>query len=113
VTDAGEQFVSEALQPVAGTLDLSGMARGEPGLPRRFIWRDEEHEVAEVLETWKSCGLSSGDLYLRRHWYKIRTQGGLVLTIYCQRTGVSKSSRKSRWWVYSMEGREGLRDQGT
>ncbi len=107
----GEEFISEALTPVPGTLDSAGMARGEPGLPRYFTWRAAEYEVAEVLETWKTSGLSSGELYLRRHWYRIRTTSGLVLTIYCQRTGMSggAKSRKARWWVYSAEGSAGAR----
>lgn len=99
-----EQFISEPLTPVPGMLDTSGMARGEPGLPRRFTWRDEQHDVADILETWKTSGRDMGELYLRRHWYKIRTTGGLVLTIYCQRTGLSGGAKKhkSRWWVYSL-----------
>ncbi|MFG0252633.1 MAG: DUF6504 family protein [Phycisphaerales bacterium JB038] len=108
--DEAEQLVSEAMKPVPGTLDPSGMARGEPGLPRRFVWRDEEHEVAEVLETWKTSGLDAGELYLRRHWYKVRTQAGRILKIYCQRTGASPTARKSRWWVYSVEGTKGPGD---
>ena len=36
-----EEFVSEAIQPVVGTTDTAGMARGGPGLPRRFVWRGE------------------------------------------------------------------------
>ena len=32
-----EEFVSEPIKPVAGTFDTVGMARGEPGLPGRFI----------------------------------------------------------------------------
>ena len=36
-----EEFISEAIQPVAATLDTSRMAAGEPGLPRQFRWRSE------------------------------------------------------------------------
>ena len=46
----GEEFVSELIRPVAGSFDVGGMARGEPGLPSRFMWRDKEYAVAEVLE---------------------------------------------------------------
>ena len=31
-----EEFVSEPIKPVAGTFDIVGMARGEPGLPGRL-----------------------------------------------------------------------------
>lgn len=43
-----EQFISEAIRPVGGTFDVFGMAKGEPGLPGRFVWRDTEYAVAEV-----------------------------------------------------------------
>ena len=45
-----DRFVSEPIKPVEGTTDISAMVRGEPGLPKRFIWRDREHTVDEVLE---------------------------------------------------------------
>lgn len=31
--DQAEEFVSERLVPVAGTAQMAGMSRGEPGLP--------------------------------------------------------------------------------
>ena len=51
-----ERFISEPIQPVEGTFDPTGMTRGEPGLPRRFTWRDDEYAVTEVLEAWKEDG---------------------------------------------------------
>ena len=51
-----EEFISEPIEPVEGTFDTAGMTRGEPGLPGRFIWRDKEYTVAEVLEKWKESG---------------------------------------------------------
>ena len=32
-----EKLISEAIKPVVGTFDTGAMARGEPGLPARFV----------------------------------------------------------------------------
>ncbi len=103
--DQAEEFVSERLVPVAGTADMAGMSRGEPGLPGRFAWRGREYSVVGVLRKWKTsgpCDHGSGERYLRRHWYEIRTQPGLIMTIYCQRQAPSVKRRKGRWWIYSV-----------
>lgn len=98
-----EQFVSEPLQPVAGTADPAAMARGEPGLPGRFTWRDEEYHVVRVLQQWKSsgpCRSGSSEIYLRRHWYKLLVEPPLVMTVYCERQA---RRPKARWWIYTIE----------
>ncbi|MHC4701438.1 MAG: DUF6504 family protein, partial [Planctomycetota bacterium] len=95
-----EEFVSEPIIPVAGTFDAAGMTRGEPGLPSRFLWRDREYEVADVLEAWKEsgpCKSSGGEMYLRKHWFKIRTGSGLEMTIYFERQPRTKQQSKKRW----------------
>lgn len=100
-----EQFVSESIEPVAGTADLAGMSRGEPGLPHRFVWRGETYEVASVAETWKSSTPSAGEMYLRRHWYRIMTVSGDRMTLYCERQSKNRNKPKARWWLYSITGR--------
>ena len=100
--DTREKFVSEPLQPVPGTADPAALSRGEPGLPGKFIWRGKEYVVKCVLESWKSSDLSCGELYLRRHWFRVETEDRLNITLYCLRqAGGSARSRKNRWWVYS------------
>jgi hypothetical protein len=54
-----EEFVSEAIKPVAGTFDTAGMTRGEPGLPQRFVWRDTEYTLAAVLQAWKGLATTA------------------------------------------------------
>lgn len=101
-----EEFVSEPLVPSPGSADLKGMARGEPGLPGRFRWRGEVHAVAAVLETWKTSAREGhterGNLYLRRHWFRIRTEGGLLMTVYCERQARRGADPKRRWFVYTV-----------
>jgi len=104
-----EEFVSEPIKPVAGTFDPTSMTRGEPGLPGRFVWRDKEYEVAEVLQIWKELGpCKSGgtERYLRKHWFKIRTGNGLQMTIYFERQARSKLQNKMRWWLYTINRKE-------
>jgi len=104
-----EEFVSEPIKPVAGTSDPAAMTRGEPGLPGRFIWRDKEYEVADVLEVWKEqgpCKSGGTEQYLRKHWFRITTGDGLIMTIYFERQPRSKSRNKTRWWLYTVIGGE-------
>ena len=43
-------LVSEPVTPVPGSIELDGMARGLPGLPKRFLWRGREasHRAEQV-----------------------------------------------------------------
>jgi len=82
------------------------MARGEPGLPGRFAWRGEEYVVAEVLAKWKEsgrCKSGSTEMYLRKHWFRIKTQDALEMTIYFERQPKSKAQNKTRWWLYKVK----------
>jgi hypothetical protein len=100
----GEEFVSEPITPVPGSAAPAAMSRGEPGLPMRFTWRDRERTVECVLARWKSSGPGKGgmEVYLRRHWFRVRVDSGEVLTLYCQRQAPRRQS-KQRWWVYTIE----------
>jgi len=104
-----EEFVSEPIMPVAGTFDTDGMTRGEPGLPARFSWREQEYAVADVLKTWKESGpCKSGgpEMYLRKHWFKIRTDDGIEMTVYFERQPRTKRQSKKRWWLYTIDDRQ-------
>jgi len=105
IHDPAEEFVGERLVPVAGTTDMAGMSRGEPGLPGRFTWRGDEYSVVGVLRKWKTsgpCNCGADERYLHRHWYEIQTQPALVMMVYCQRQAPSVKRRKARWWIYSV-----------
>jgi Family of unknown function (DUF6504) len=100
-------FISEPIVPVRGTFDAAGMSRGEPGLPGRFRWRKKEFVVAQTLEQWRDhgdCRHGSGERYVRRHSYRIRTADGSVMHVYFQRSaGRGKLTRSPRWWLHSIE----------
>jgi phosphoribosylglycinamide formyltransferase-1 len=100
-----EEFISEQILPVAGTFDPAAMAKGAPALPGRFCWRNTEYTVAEVIKTWKESGPDKGptsQMYLRKHWFELRTTDGTIMTIYFERQPRSKHQAKKRWWLYSI-----------
>jgi len=104
-----EKFISEPIKPLTGEFRTAAMTRGEPGLPAKFIWRDTEYVVAEVLEAWKEtgpCRSGSSEKYLRKHWYKIRTAEDEMMTLYFERQARAKSQAKARWWLYIIETKE-------
>ena len=107
-TSPAREFVSEEIQPVASSFDVGGMSRAEPGLPARFTWREEEWAVVDVLERWKESGVCKThfqDIYLRKHWFRVRAHNGhdlRTMTIYFDRQARRGISAKKRWWLYSI-----------
>lgn len=121
-----DRFVSEPIRPLFDALaerpddrrseatddcrrseatDDHPAAIGEPIVPTRFVWRDREYAVGELLKSWKElspCGSGSGERYVRKHWYHIRTTDGLEMKIYFERQARSKGAAKRRWWLFSI-----------
>ena len=99
------EFVGERIEPCGGTHDTARMARGEPGLPRRFRWRGSEHEIADVLETWKTtgdCTHGSGERYVRKHWYRVRTTAGTELKLSFDRNARTPRALRDAWWLHAI-----------
>jgi hypothetical protein len=103
------KLISEPIAPIAGSADPMAMVRGEPGLPEGFVWRDRPLRIAEVRETWKRLRPESagGELYLRRHYYRLRMDDGREWIVYClrhasRRPGAGNPAR--RWYLYSIAG---------
>ena len=100
------QFVGEALHPAAGAGDAGAMARGEPGVPARFTWRDRQWDVAKVLERWREtgpCRNGSPEQYVRKHWFRVLLVTGEELEIYCDRQARRGKNPKARWWVFAIK----------
>ncbi|MCG3180961.1 MAG: hypothetical protein BIFFINMI_03327 [Phycisphaerae bacterium] len=102
-------LVSEPIEALPGTFDASAMARGEPGLPSGFRWREQEHRIVEVMRAWKKSQREGGvgELYLRRHYYQLRMSDGAVWEIYFTRQappGRGRRSRRQRWFLYTRDG---------
>ena len=101
---SSEQFIGEPIKPDGSTFNAFALVGGEPGMPRKFTWRGEEFEVAEVREKWKETGPAregGESRYLRKHWFRVRTTTGEDMKIYFERTARSTKQRKTRWWLYS------------
>jgi hypothetical protein len=98
-----EQFIAEAIRPVAATFDPARMGRGEPGLPDEFVWRGRTVRIVEVRRQWKEtgpCRHGSGERYVRRHWYEVATAEDGVMKIYFERQ--PRGGRPSaRWWLFT------------
>jgi hypothetical protein len=104
---AREHLISERVTPVPGTGLASTAARGEPALPAEFTWREQPYRVVEILSAWKTtgpCSHGSAEQYVRRHWYRVRTEpDGIVMTLYFDRQARKAGHPKDRWWLYSTE----------
>ena len=100
-------LVSEPISPLSGTFDATAMGRGEPGLPRGFMWRGDSREITEVLKVWKDSaregGRASADLYLRRHYYRLKMSDGSVWTVYFARQAARSGNARIRWFLYTVE----------
>ena len=100
------EFVSEQITPKQGSSDASAMGRGEPGLPGGFTWRGSSVEIVERISAWKHSsreGGGVGDLYLRRHYYKLRMSDGSIWTVYFVRQTPKSGNTKDRWFLYTIE----------
>jgi len=101
------QFISQSLTPITGSFNPEGMESGEPGLPVGFSWKGRECRIRALLERWKGLGPEpTGEIYLRRHYYRLGMEDGSTWTVYCLRqaprrksgapSGRGSSSRRSR-----------------
>jgi hypothetical protein len=102
------ELISEPITPRTGTFDTARMGRGEPGLPTGFAWRGLNVDIVEELSAWKQSsreGGDAGDLYLRRHYFKLRMADGSIWTVYFVRQTPRSGDPKSRWFLYSVERR--------
>ena len=95
-----ERRIGEEIVPEPGSFDARTMARGVPGVPRRFRWREDDHEVAEVLRSWKELSdapAGGGDRYVRRHAFEILTTDGTRMRLVAER-----GPRRARWILRSV-----------
>lgn len=99
-----EQFVGEDIIPVIATCDTAGMAIGEPGLPREFVWRGRTITVVALLRTWREmgrCSHGSPEMYARKHWFEVTTDSTGTMKIYFERQP-RRGRKVSRWRLFSI-----------
>jgi hypothetical protein len=101
------ELVSEPITPLRGSFDAAAMARGEPGLPHGFTWRGQSYDVVATLDQWKHSeregARADGELYLRRHYYRLGMSDDSVWTVYFIRQTPKSGSPKRRWFLYTIE----------
>ncbi|MBL8013570.1 MAG: cytoplasmic protein [Candidatus Omnitrophica bacterium] len=101
-----EEFISEPIVPDSATFDTARMSIGEPGLPGKFTWHKNAYSIKRVLSAWHKtspCTHSSGEMYVRRHYYKILTESGERMTLYFDRQPRRNEAKGPRWWLLSIE----------
>ena len=102
-----ESFIGEPITPEDRSFSVSPMAMGKPGLPRTFSWRGRKFAVLELVEEWKEtgdCHHGSGERYVRKHWFRVRTTENLEMKIYFERQ--RRTSGGSRWRLYTIRNTE-------
>jgi phosphoribosylglycinamide formyltransferase-1 len=96
-------FIGEGITPAGISFSTAAMAAGKPGLPEQFTWKGKEFSISAVLEEWKEsgpCSHGSGERYVRKHWFHVKTNDGSEMKIYFERQ--KRSSTGSRWRLYSI-----------
>jgi len=103
MTSQNEEFISESITPLPGPVDLPAMGRGEPGLPCGFRWRGTEFRIVCEVGRWKESAPEggSGEIYLRRHVYRLRMDDDSLWTIYFTRQAARSGSPRRRWFLLS------------
>jgi hypothetical protein len=101
------RFVGEDIEPVPCTADVTLLARGQPGVPRRFVWRGTEYAVVRLLDESRRvgpCTSGSDEQYVRKHIYIVETACGLTMKLSCDRHARRGAAR---WRLISIEKQEG------
>lgn len=93
------KFVGCALVP-SGSGFLTPASGTEPPVPLAFVWGDRILAIGEILRSWRSTKTDRGDVYLKRHWYELRTDTGAKLEVYYDR---ETRRNASPWWLYTID----------
>lgn len=100
------ELISEPITPHGGAFDTQAMGRAEPGLPSAFNWRDEVFPIAAVMDKWKHSSRegssAQGDLYLRRHYFRLRMTNGATWVVYFLRQTPRSGKHQARWFLYTI-----------
>ena len=105
------QFISEPIEPEAGSFRTELMTAGLASLPAAFTWRGRRYEIVECLRHVKRSAAeghrAGGERYLRRQEFLVRLDSGQTATIYVQRQagrGARGRSARRRWFLYTISG---------
>jgi 2-polyprenyl-3-methyl-5-hydroxy-6-metoxy-1,4-benzoquinol methylase len=72
-----------------------------------LVWRGLSMAVVEELGAWKDSSRegarAGGELYLRRHYFRLRMSDAAIWTVYCTRQTPRSGDPKRRWFLYTLE----------
>ncbi len=100
-------FISEPIVPDAGTFDVASLARGEPGMPAGFTWRETHYAITRLCDSWKESEAeshnSTSERYYRKRFFVVEVDDGSVMTLYALRHVKAGANQKQRWWLYTIQ----------
>ncbi len=108
------RFLSE---PITVRYDTPPLLTKRPRCPDAFVWRDETHEVVELLAEWHDYGRRGrfarnmqpqhlriaeqrGSWGVGRFYFKVRTRDDRVFDLYYDRAPQSADDRQGRWVLF-------------
>ena len=105
------EFISEPIEPEAGSFGPEMMARGLASLPGAFAWRGRRYRIVQCLEHVKqSAPEATGEVYLRRQEFLVLLDSGQRARVYVTRQAGRRASARAsrqRWFIYSIEQSDG------
>jgi hypothetical protein len=111
--EPSERFI---LEPIEAVFHNPPALEKSPPCPDAFVWRGEMFLVEEMLETWVdyrrrgraarnmqpghlSTAARRGSWGVGRFYYRVRTAGGRVFTLYYDRAPEAAGDRKGHWFL--------------
>jgi hypothetical protein len=108
------RFIAE---PIEVEFDAPPTLEKKPGVPDRFLWREEEYQVVELLGEWHDYrrrgraarnmqpqhaqrAARTGSWGVGQDYYRVRTAVGRIFDLYYDRAPRDASQRKGSWHLY-------------
>ena len=91
------RFVSKPIIVHGSSISADSIGRPEPGCPAAFVFEGTRYEILALLRSWRSTKTDRGDVYLKRHWFEVQTNGGIAVMYFDRAAKRTQSS----WWLYS------------
>lgn len=96
------RLISEPVIPLSSSFNAEAMASGMPGVPMSFVWRNTPYRVNTILSIEKSlrnCHSGSAEKYVDKHFFRIITDTGEIMTLYRTRG----ATKKDQWILYTID----------
>ena len=107
-------FINE---PIEAIFDHPPIMEKKPGYPQRFLWRETEYAIAEVLSEWHdyqrrgrmarnmrpshaAAAAGRGSWGVGQDYFRVRTTLGRIFDIYYDRAPENAARRKGNWFIY-------------